>query len=78
MRGIIFNIQKFSIHDGPGIRTAVFLKGCPLSCCWCSNPESQSVKVQALWNEPAQHRLRRLRRRVSGQGPFPCRRVGER
>ena len=40
-KGIIFNIQHFSIHDGPGIRTTVFLKGCPLRCPWCSNPESQ-------------------------------------
>jgi len=38
--GLIFNIQKFSLHDGPGIRTVVFFKGCPLSCRWCSNPES--------------------------------------
>ena len=38
--GIIFNIQKFSVHDGPGIRTTVFMKGCPLSCRWCSNAES--------------------------------------
>lgn len=40
--GRIFNIQKFSINDGPGIRTTVFFKGCPLSCRWCSNPESQN------------------------------------
>lgn len=40
-RGIIFNIQRFSIHDGPGIRTTVFMKGCPLRCKWCSNPESR-------------------------------------
>jgi pyruvate formate lyase activating enzyme len=39
-RGLIFNIQRFSIHDGPGIRTTVFFKGCPLRCRWCSNPES--------------------------------------
>ncbi len=38
--GTIFNIQKFSVHDGPGIRTTVFMKGCPLSCRWCSNAES--------------------------------------
>jgi pyruvate formate lyase activating enzyme len=38
--GRIFDIQRFSIHDGPGIRTTVFLKGCPLRCLWCSNPES--------------------------------------
>jgi pyruvate formate lyase activating enzyme len=40
--GIVFNIQRYSIEDGPGIRTTVFLKGCPLQCLWCSNPESQS------------------------------------
>ncbi|RXG66179.1 glycyl-radical enzyme activating protein [Candidatus Atribacteria bacterium 1244-E10-H5-B2] len=39
--GIIFNIQRYSIHDGPGIRTTVFLKGCPLNCWWCQNPESK-------------------------------------
>lgn len=50
-KGIIFNIQKFSIHDGPGIRTTVFLKGCPLRCAWCSNPESQLAKVQIVYNE---------------------------
>lgn len=47
-KGIIFNIQKFSIHDGPGIRTTVFLKGCPLRCEWCSNPESQNENIQIL------------------------------
>lgn len=41
--GEIFNIQKFSIHDGPGIRTTVFLKGCPLKCLWCHNPESLDI-----------------------------------
>lgn len=40
--GKIFNIQKFSINDGPGIRTTVFFKGCPLRCAWCANPESQN------------------------------------
>jgi pyruvate formate lyase activating enzyme len=40
--GTVFNIQRFSLHDGPGIRTTVFLKGCPLRCPWCHNPESQS------------------------------------
>lgn len=40
--GLIFDIRRFSIHDGPGIRTTVFFKGCPLSCWWCHNPESRS------------------------------------
>ena len=44
--GTIFNIQRFCIHDGPGIRTTVFFKGCPLSCIWCHNPESKRPQVQ--------------------------------
>ncbi|MCI7613514.1 MAG: glycyl-radical enzyme activating protein [Selenomonadaceae bacterium] len=40
---MVFNIQRYSVHDGPGIRTVVFLKGCPLRCRWCSNPESQAA-----------------------------------
>lgn len=51
MNGIVFNIQKFSLHDGPGIRTTVFLKGCPLKCAWCANPESQLDKIQILYNQ---------------------------
>lgn len=50
-QGTIFNIQKFSIHDGPGIRTTVFLKGCPLRCKWCANPESQKKEIQALYDK---------------------------
>jgi pyruvate formate lyase activating enzyme len=51
MEGLVFDIQRFSIHDGPGIRTIVFLKGCPLSCSWCSNPESQSLKPVIMYQE---------------------------
>jgi pyruvate formate lyase activating enzyme len=43
MKGIVFNIQRFSIHDGPGVRTTVFLKGCNLSCFWCHNPEAALI-----------------------------------
>ena len=49
--GIVFNIQKFSVNDGPGIRTVVFLKGCPLRCRWCANPESQLIRAEILWDE---------------------------
>lgn len=48
IKGRIFDIQKYSIHDGPGIRTIVFLKGCPLRCRWCCNPESQSREIQTM------------------------------
>ena len=50
-KSCIFNIQRFSIHDGPGIRTTVFFKGCPLNCLWCSNPESQSFKPEPMWDK---------------------------
>lgn len=46
--GTIYNIQHFSIHDGPGIRTTVFFKGCPLACWWCHNPESRSYEIQPM------------------------------
>lgn len=48
VRGRIFDIQKYSIHDGPGIRTIVFLKGCALRCRWCCNPESQEFNIQTM------------------------------
>ena len=50
--GTVFNIQRYSIHDGPGIRTTVFLKGCPLDCWWCQNPESQlSGQEMIFWGD---------------------------
>lgn len=48
-KGTIFNIQRFSLHDGPGIRTIVFFKGCLLRCKWCCNPESQNTKKQVMF-----------------------------
>lgn len=50
MKGIIFDIKKYAIHDGPGIRTTVFLKGCPLHCWWCHNPEGQSLEKEIFYN----------------------------
>ena len=47
-KGRIFDIQRYSIHDGPGIRTIVFLKGCVLRCRWCCNPESQEYRIQTM------------------------------
>lgn len=46
LKGTVFNIQRFTIHDGPGLRTEFFLKGCPLRCQWCSNPESQKAYIE--------------------------------
>lgn len=46
IKGRIFDIQKFSVHDGPGIRTIIFLKGCFFRCKWCCNPESQEFEIQ--------------------------------
>jgi formate C-acetyltransferase len=48
--GLVFNIQKFSLHDGTGIRTLVFLKGCPLACKWCSNPEGRAYSPELAYN----------------------------
>lgn len=47
--GTVFDIQRFSVHDGPGIRTLVFFKGCPLRCKWCSNPESQNKRRELMY-----------------------------
>jgi pyruvate formate lyase activating enzyme len=51
LTAMVFNIMRFATHDGPGIRTAVFFKGCPLSCHWCHNPESQSFRPEVLYFE---------------------------
>ncbi len=54
--GTVFDIKEFAIHDGPGIRTTVFLKGCPMSCMWCHNPEGQSQQPQVI-QSPAGERI---------------------
>ncbi len=48
MKGLIFNIRRYSVHDGPGIRVTLFLKGCPLRCIWCHNPEGISPKIETV------------------------------
>ena len=48
---LVTDIQKYSIHDGEGIRTTIFFKGCPLSCVWCHNPETQEYRQQFMWNQ---------------------------
>jgi pyruvate formate lyase activating enzyme len=54
--GIVFDIREFTVHDGPGIRTSVFMKGCPLSCSWCHNPEGRSRAPQVI-RSPAGERV---------------------
>jgi pyruvate-formate lyase-activating enzyme len=72
--GLIFDIQRFSIHDGAGIRTTVFLKGCPLRGRWCHNPESQSFHVELSFQPDRCTGCvawpRRLPERL--QSPGPC------
>lgn len=51
VRGVVFNVQRHSLHDGPGVRTNVFLKGCPLRCGWCANPESQLPQPELALSE---------------------------
>lgn len=71
----VFNIMRFATHDGPGIRTTVFLKGCPLSCWWCHNPEGQSYRPQVLYfEERCRHCGDCLAACPQGVADFACRR----
>ena len=59
LTGMIFDIREFTVHDGPGLRTTVFLKGCPLRCCWCHNPEGLSPEPQLVRSLVGQRRVGR-------------------
>jgi pyruvate formate lyase activating enzyme len=65
-KAVIFNIMHYSVHDGPGIRTTVFFKGCPLSCKWCHNPESLDPKPQQIFIEKKCIKCGRCANRVGG------------
>ena len=77
--GLVFNIQKYSLHDGPGIRSTVFLKGCPLCCAWCHNPESISPRPEIIVVENRCIACGECRTAcpfaefVTGAGPMPAR-----
>ena len=51
IKGLVFDIKRFAVHDGKGIRTTIFLKGCPLSCVWCQNPEGLSPKPKIIYHQ---------------------------
>ncbi len=51
VKSVVFDVKRFAIHDGPGIRTTAFLKGCPLQCRWCHNPEGQARKPELVIHE---------------------------
>lgn len=77
--GLVFNIQKYSLHDGPGIRTTVFLKGCPLCCAWCHNPESMRAAPEMFITDSRCIACGECRdacplaESVPGTGPLPAR-----
>lgn len=77
--GLIFDVQKYSLHDGPGIRTTVFLKGCPLECAWCHNPESISPQREIVVMENRCIVCGECRQAchnahdIPGEGPLPSR-----
>jgi pyruvate formate lyase activating enzyme len=79
LTGLVFNLQRYSIHDGPGIRTTVFLKGCPLGCAWCHNPEGMSPRPEIVGVESRCAGCGECRRAcpfgvsLSGEGALPAR-----
>jgi pyruvate formate lyase activating enzyme len=70
IRGVIFNCESFSLHNGPGIRTTLFLKGCPLRCLWCANPESWNMEQEVSCNQELCIRECRECENIAGKGIF--------
>ena len=71
---LVFNIQNYSLNDGPGIRTIVFLKGCPMRCRWCCNPESQEYNIEMSYTRKQSLSMRKGKqrlRKVYVQTAFP-------
>ena len=62
--GRVFEIREFTLHDGPGVRTTVFFKGCPLRCAWCHNPEGQSFEIETMRSNTSVGSVRRAERLV--------------
>lgn len=67
MKGLVFNIQHYAIHDGPGLRTTVFLKGCPMRCQWCHNPESQRFGPAIIQKSIKMDGMDFLEQEITGQ-----------
>ena len=70
MKGTVFNIQKFSLHDGPGIRTTVFMKGCPLRCIWCHNPEARTDIAEGMEVRAREYTEEELMDEILKDAPF--------
>ncbi len=66
-KGLVFDIRRFSVHDGPGIRTTVFLKGCPLRCKWCHNPEGLSPEPQTMLRKRMIESTETICKEIAGQ-----------
>lgn len=74
--GLIFNIQRYCVHDGPGIRTTLFFKGCPLDCWWCHNPESKSPEIEIAVRQGRCIGCRQCRQACPHDLAGPCERCG--
>ena len=72
-KGLVFNIQRYSLNDGNGIRTMVFLKGCSLRCPWCSNPESQSEKIEVMMSKAKAKKYKN----ITGTNEFSTETIGK-